>query len=98
MTTAQTVDFDDVRSAYRCRFPDGNWFSKGALRFFRSRFPRTAYKVGYSFVFVSSEQGPYGPRAYSVRLLDSRGVTTIGDFNAYTRREAQTFAKWLAGA
>jgi len=43
---------------------------------------------------VSSEQGPNGIRAYTVRVYDpvTRGIETIGEFNSLSRCSALTLA------
>lgn len=45
-----------------------HWFERGTMRFFRSRVSREAYLgADGRWYFVTSEQGPNGIRAYSVR-------------------------------
>lgn len=64
-----------------------HWFDKGAMRFFRSRVGETGYTDGEGGAyFVSSEQGPYGPRMYSVRRLKDCTFDTIGEFQGYKGR------------
>lgn len=53
--------------------PDSHWFSHGAMNFFGTRLSRTAWRIGNEYRFVTSEQPPYGPRAFSVRVMDETG-------------------------
>jgi hypothetical protein len=56
------------------------------MRFFKSRVGERIYPDGRGGAFfVSSEKGPHGPRAYSVRRYDAAkcGIDTVGEFQAY---------------
>ena len=61
------------------------WFSPDTLRFFRSRVGSKVYEGPGGVYFVTSEQGPHGPRRWSVRrfLPDKGAVDTVGEFQAY---------------
>jgi len=67
-----------------------HWFSDGAMSFFKSRVSQTAYLSvdGKRSFFVSSEQGPHGPRMYSVRVQDhaTGGIDTVGEFQEFAKR------------
>jgi hypothetical protein len=73
-----------------------HFFDRATMRFFSSRLcmvlPRC---TGGAVWFVTSEQGPYGPRLYTVRRWNGAdSVDTIGGFQAYrTRGAAITAAK-----
>ena len=72
-----------------------HWFEPSTLRFFKSRVLSTVY--GGRF-FVSSEQGPNGVRAYSVREASEDGeISTVGEFQGWaTATQAKREAKRLA--
>jgi hypothetical protein len=75
---------------------DFHWFDASTLRFFDSHYGRTLYSPG-SF-FLSSEKGPNGIRAYSIRQAQPDGsIETVGEgFQGYaTRYEALTAVRWL---
>jgi hypothetical protein len=59
-----------------------HWFDKGSMAFFRSR---VSNWDSISGLFISSERGPNGGRAYSIRKADfeTGNVSTIGKFQAY---------------
>lgn len=81
---------EEIERAHR-----GYWFSKGAKRFFKSRIGERVYGGRY---FVTSEEGPSGVRAYSVREYNAEAdtVSTVGEFQGYaTRARAHAAAKWL---
>ena len=58
----------DVKALYAERKPNGYWFSADTMRYFRSRIGPEFHLRNGSVVFLTSEQPPYGPRAWSVRL------------------------------
>lgn len=64
-----------------------HWFERGSMKFFGTRIESGILKGRY---FITSEQPPHGPRAYSVRSFDKQGnVDTVGEFCGFTsKREA----------
>ena len=74
-----TVSMNEVE-----RFAKGFFFSADAMRFFKSRLSQDAYKVGSVYYFVTSEQGPDGIRAYTVRMMTAeRTIETVGKFQEH---------------
>ena len=83
---ALTTDLDDVRTANDRA--GGNWFSRGALRFFASRLVFTdLVRAG---LFVSSERfNDRTPRLYTVRVALAEGsIETVGQFQGHQTRRA----------
>ena len=74
----------------------GHWFERGAMRFFNTKIEGGPYGGHY---FVTSEVGPDGRKAYSVRKADEGGkISTVGDFQSYsTKGAAVTAAKAMGG-
>jgi hypothetical protein len=73
-----------------------HWFEPATMRFFKSRILTTVYGGRY---FVTSEQGPNGVRAYSVREVaeDGSSISTVGEFQGWaTAPQAKREAKRLA--
>lgn len=71
----------------------GHFFDRAAMRFFSSRIcwgTLTAHQgTNGGFLFVTSEESPYGPRSYSLRVVRESGdVDTLGDFGGYADRAA----------
>ena len=65
------------------------WFSQGAMRFFRTRLCGRPMTSGDRVFFVTSErQGWDHPRLYSVRVMDweTGCVDTVGEFQGYRTR------------
>lgn len=64
-----------------------HFFSPNTTRFFRSRYPRTAYTADHrKAYFVTSEAfDDRSPRLYTLRVydLETQEVDTIGEFQAY---------------
>jgi hypothetical protein len=51
------------------------------MQFFKSRLESDLIDGRY---FITSEHGPHGPRAFSIRMADEDAhIQTIGDFMAY---------------
>jgi hypothetical protein len=77
-----------------------HWFDKDTMHSFKSRVGDKAYADGRGGAFfVSSEKGPSGVRAFSVRHYDPKGcrINTVGEFQEYkTSLTATTAAKKLA--
>jgi hypothetical protein len=77
-----------------------HFFEKATMKFFSSRVGDYAYADGKGGAyFTTSEKGPYGPRAYTVRRYDPKrcGVETVGKFQGYDSSEkARAEAKRLA--
>lgn len=79
---------------------DGHWFDESTMRFFGSRIGATHvvgdYETGL-WVFVTSEQPPYGPRGYTVhRMTPDGSISDIGPFCQWTRSVANRVARDLA--
>ena len=66
-------------------------FDAETTRFFSSRISDTAYLSddGTHAYFTTSEKGPNGIRAYSVRVADmaTGTINTVGEFQAYYSRD-----------
>lgn len=89
--TLRSASRSELEEAYARAKPGGYWFSPGTLRFFRSRIHSVHRVEGTGqWLFVSSEQGPRGPRAYTVRIMDDDGdIRNLGEFMGYaTSRQA----------
>ncbi len=85
---------DDIRK--RNAAAGGCWFEPSTMRFFSSRVQGSFYgaKDGRAY-FVTSERGPSGRRAYSVRVAQLDGsIDTVGEFQGYrTGRAAHAAAR-----
>ncbi len=81
----KTLPFTEVREFYQRNQPDGDWFSDGALSFFKTKLPEVAYELdGGGIYFITGEVGPSGVRKYSIRRqLHNGRIETIGDFYKY---------------
>ena len=96
MTSMYEIELANARAGYY-------FFEPGTLRFFRSRIGETVYEGPGGIYFVTSEQfedsrGRRAPRGYTVRqfFADTGQIETVGPFNAWTRAEANTRARWAA--
>lgn len=91
-----SISIERLKALYTQANPDGHWFDKDTMRWFRCRLPKLAYRVKGGWAFVTSEQnhsmcGQSYPRLYSLRTMSDQGeMDTIGAFNSMTRSEAQT--------
>jgi len=85
----------NVERVYRARNPEGHWFDKSTMRFFRCRIGREAALPDGRWLFVSSEHPITGDRRYTVRILGTDGeVSEWGDgFMAYTRSSVRSAFK-----
>ncbi len=58
-----------------------HWFETDTMEFFKTRLESDLIDGRY---FISSERGPYGPRAYTIRLADEDAhIQTVGEFMGY---------------
>lgn len=79
---------DDVRRDFDRQ--GSHWFEPGAMAFFKTRLSDKVYGGRY---FVTSEEGPNGVRAYSVRRIeedrDGRlSIETVGEFQGHAKRRS----------
>lgn len=76
----------------------GFFFKKESMRFFKSRILETVYQGPGGVYFVTSEQNTGFPRGFTVRCYnpETRSISTMGEFNVWTRRGAQKTAQSLA--
>lgn len=85
--------------AERC---SSHWFDKSSMRFFNSRVADMGYLDGRGgALFTSSEKGPNGVRAYSIRRYDPKrcGIETVGKFQRYgSKAEAEKIAERIANS
>ena len=93
------VTMRDVRE--RSAHMGWHWFAPSTMRFFLSRVSSSVYQGPGGVYFVSSEKGPNGVRAYTVRRFDwaSGDVDTVGAFQGHASRgSAHRAAKAAAAA
>jgi len=62
----------------------GHFFDKSAMRFFNSRISWGSLTPmnGY-YLFITSEQSPYGSRRYTLRLWNGENFTDVGGFEGF---------------
>lgn len=67
-----------------------HWFEADTMEFFKTRLESDLIDGRY---FITSEHGPYGPRAFSIRLADEDAhIQTVGEFMEHETLEAATVA------
>ena len=58
-----------------------HWFEADTMEFFLTRLESDLIDGRY---FITSEKGPHGPRAFSIRLADEDAhIQTVGEFMGY---------------
>jgi len=63
-----------------------HWFDDETMLFFKSRIESDLIDGQF---FITSEQSPDGPRAYTIRAANDDGhIVTMGDFGQYVTLEA----------
>ncbi len=93
----------DLKNHYqRLKGSNGHWFSPGAMSFFNSKIDDQVYCDNERFYFVSSEKGPNGIRAYTVRTYDpntgeieTHEDTSFQEFK--TKQQVKTFIRKVTG-
>lgn len=96
----ETIRFTEVRQRYAEGQPDGHWFDRDTLRFFKSVLPEVAYRSDNGTFFITRETDPSGKSAYSVReqLHDGR-IETVYEFHSFaTKNTAMAALKEVANA
>lgn len=84
MTNHDTcVWMNDIRRA--AEKAKSHWFDESTMRFFDSRVHDAVYAGPGGIYFVSSERGPNGIRAYTVRVvtLEPWSIDDVGGFQRY---------------
>jgi hypothetical protein len=85
----KSIRFSEVRDFYQRNQPDGHWFDRDSMRFFKTKLPSVAYETTAGVLFVTSEVDPSGVKAYTVRRQKvNGGITTVGDFHCFTTAAA----------
>lgn len=92
----------NLRADYAKRNPDGHWFDRDSMRFFRTRFagPVIAVPSHRVTLFVTTEQPPEGERKASVRayMWETACIATPGGFCEATIYGASEAARIVADA
>ena len=81
------------------KFCGSHFFDPATMRFFKSKVHGPVYPnhVNNYTCFVTSEQGPGGPRAYTVKKFSNCEIDTVGKFQQYgTLKAAKTAARACA--
>ncbi len=85
-----SMSYDNLNAVMRANDEVGHhWFDDDTIQFFKTKLETNLIDGRY---FITSERGPYGPRAFSVRMADEDAhIQTVGDFMAYeTLEDAKT--------
>ncbi len=79
------MSYANLRDVVRANDEAGqHWFDADTMAFFKSRLESDLIDGRY---FITSEHGPYGPRAYSIRMADEDAhIQTIGEFMGYATK------------
>ena len=93
----KTIPFSHVREFYDRNRPEGHWFDRDTLRFFKSKLPTSAYETDAGVLFVSRETNPSGITAFTVRRQMVDGdIKTVGEFHHFpTAADARAQIKRL---
>jgi len=93
----KTIQMSEVKEFYARSNPNGHWFDRDTVRFFKTKLPRVAYEGNAGVLFVTSETDPSGETAYSVRRqLPNGDIETVGKFHSYkTSADARAAIKSL---
>ena len=84
------MSYDNLNAVMRANDEAGrHWFKDDTIQFFKTKLETNLIDGRY---FITSERGPHGPRAFSVRMADEDAhIQTVGDFMAYeTLKDAET--------
>lgn len=86
--TEDIYSVDDIRRAMDRA--GSHWWDADTMRFFGTRAGSRLYTGPGGAYFVTSEQPPHGPRAYTVRrfVAETCSIETVGDFGGYATRAA----------
>ncbi|UOF81059.1 hypothetical protein [Caudoviricetes sp.] len=83
------IRFIRVISRYNEGQPNGHWFDRDTIRFFKTRLPSVAYEHDGNVFFITRETDPSGKTAYSVReQLHDGSIETVYEFHSFATREA----------
>ena len=93
----KTIPFSNIREFYARNQPDGYFFSAGAMKFFKTKLPASAYETSAGVLFITSETNPSGLKAFSIRRQSVCGaIKTVGEFHSHpTAAAARSHIKAL---
>jgi hypothetical protein len=98
-TKAKSWTINDIQAAMSAS--GSHWWDRSSMRFFGTRVCGAVFQGQGGIYFVTSEQPPHGPRAYTIRRFtpESLDIRTEGELCGYkTRKTALRHAERLAGA
>lgn len=95
----KAVSMGEVKEFYARNNPDGHWFDKDSMRFFKTKLPRNAYQGNGGVTFITQETNPSDETRYTIRRQKHNGaIETVGEFHSYRTREAAMEAMRLLHA
>jgi hypothetical protein len=95
--TATTWTINAIKDAVRAT--GSHWFDPSTMRFFGTKVLPTVYQGPGGVYFVTSEQPPHGPRAFTVRSFnpETADIGTVGEVcSINTKGKASDMAKKAA--
>ena len=96
---ADGEEFTTIEQIKRASYNVGShWFEPSSMRFFRSRILSEVFHGPGGVYFVSSEKGPNGIRAYTIRKFNPKDadISAFGPFNELSRERALRIARIAA--
>ena len=80
----KTLSLVELKQSYKNVRPQGHWFDKETMNFFKSKIHDEIFKVGNKIFFISSEKRFDDKRKYTIRVMDNTGdIESINGFQAY---------------
>lgn len=89
----ETISIAEVKRLNRDK--GESWFGPDETRFFRSKYSRTAQRVGDKAYFITSEQyDAVSPRLYTIRVCDmiTGKIDDVGGFQQYKTNKLAKYA------
>ena len=78
------IKFSTVRANYASNQPDGHWFDRSTMDFFKTMLPDYAYETSAGILFVTRETNPSRIKRFTVRRQGESGdIETVGEFHVY---------------
>lgn len=80
----KTIPMSEIIDFYKRNNPDGHWFDRGTMRFFKTKLPRNGFDGNAGVLFITRETNPSGVTRFSVRrqMYDGR-IDTVGEFHSF---------------
>lgn len=93
MLNFPNIDMAEVKALYGPK-EGRHWFDPAALKFFKSKLPRSAVATPWGNYFITSETNWSDEKRWTIRRqdLETGDIKSVGEFHSFRSREEAAYA------